>query len=354
MLKGLDLFSGPGGMTLGFKRAGISPIACVERRKDAVETFSFHTDDAEHFCADIRSLAFDRYAGMVDVVYGGPPCQPFSTGGLRRAAGDPRDMFPEFVKTVAQVRPAAFVAENVVGLTTRSRIGYLAEIVYKLESLGFNVSWRVLNAADYGIPQKRKRLFIVGMRTGIFWFPKPTHGPGTSRKYKSSGTIIQNAPIGEPPDCPVVFAKYPDKRRSPYAGHVYNGGGRPIDLNAPCHTILAAAGGYKTHWIDTLGIAPRYTAHLWAGGAPWVGNVPGARRMTVEESALIQTFPAEMKFAGSRSSQFTQVGDAVPPDLAEVVGRALVAQLEGGEFSSETHLTSQGSTPLFEKMIAAK
>lgn len=353
-LKGLDLFSGPGGMTLGFKRAGILPIACVEKRKDAVDTFARHTSETEHFCEDIRKLDFGRYKGTVDVLYGGPPCQPFSTGGLRRAAGDSRNMFPEFVRAVSQSHPSAFVAENVVGLTTRSRIGYLTELLHELSALGFKVSWRVLNAADYGVPQKRRRLFIVGMRKDIFWFPKPTHGPGTPNKHKASGELIGHEPIGEPPACPVVFAKYPDPRRSPYAGHVYNGGGRPVDLETPCHTILAAAGGYKTHWIDTEGVAPRYTEHLWAGGSPWEGEVPGARRMTVEESALIQTFPIEMTFAGSRSSQFTQVGDAVPPDLAEVVGRSLVAQLEGQEISADTHLPSQGFVPLFDTVMAAQ
>lgn len=345
-MQGLDLFSGPGGMTLGFKKAGISPIACVEFKKDAIETYSGHTPDAEHFHSDVRKVSFEKYCGKIDVVYGGPPCQPFSTGGLRKAMDDPRNMFPEFIRAVRETRPAAFVAENVPGLTTKSRIGYLSEIIHSLKEVGYNVSWRLLYAPDYGVPQKRKRVFIVGFREGIFWFPKPTHGPETGIPHPKAGDFISHTPFGEPPDCPVVFAKFPDPRRSPYAGQVYNGGGRPVDLEAPCHTILAAAGGYKTHWIDTLGIAPKYNAHLWSGGDPWEGEVPGARRMTVEESALIQTFPREMKFFGARSSQFRQVGDAVPPDLAFVVSNAVVQQLNGASVSDETHLASNDSLPL--------
>ena len=349
-MKGLDLFSGPGGMTLGFKRAGIEPIACVEMRKYAVETYEGHTPDAEHFCADIRALEFDKFSGKVDIVYGGPPCQPFSVGGLRRAEDDPRDMFPQFIRVLQEVRPAAFIAENVPGLATKSRLEYLASIIAKFEALGYAVSWRVLLAADYGIPQKRKRLFIVGSKLGNqFYFPKPTHGPDLPLPHVCAGKVIKNEPLGVPPDCPVVFAKYPDPRKSPYAGHVYNGGGRPIDMSAPCHTILAAAGGYKTHWVDPLNVAVDYNKHLLSGGEPWVGEVPGARRMTVEESALIQTFPRSMQFAGSRSSQFTQVGDAVPPDLAEVIGRALVDQLNGVAVSERSHLPSHGSLPLFEE-----
>ncbi|MCF6200190.1 MAG: DNA cytosine methyltransferase [Hyphomicrobiaceae bacterium] len=346
-MRGLDLFSGPGGMTLGFKRAGIEPLVCVEKRKDAVETYSWHTPDADHFCSDIRTIDFHKYAGKIDIVYGGPPCQPFSTGGLQRGTSDPRNMFPEFIRVLSEVKPAVFVAENVPGLTTRKRIQYLVGLITEFEEMGFNVSWRVLYSADYGVPQKRRRLFIVGFRDGDFWFPNPTHGPTTNRLYKTSGEIISHEPFGEPPDCPVVFAKYPDTRRSPYAGQVYNGGGRPIDMAAPCHTILAAAGGYKTHWIDTQNIAVEYNRHLLSGGEPWSGEVPGARRMTIEESALIQSFPAGMKFAGSRSSQYTQVGDAVPPDLAEVVARAVVEQLEGGSVSPLTHLPSENQTPLF-------
>jgi DNA (cytosine-5)-methyltransferase 1 len=347
-MKGLDLFSGPGGMTLGFKRAGIDPLACVEMRKYAIQTYEGHTPDAEHFCADIRTLKFDQFSGKIDIVYGGPPCQPFSVGGLRRAATDPRDMFPQFIRVLEAVNPTAFVAENVPGLTTKSRIEYLANIFSQFEALGYNVSWRVLLAADYGVPQKRRRLFIIGFKNHIpFYFPKPTHGQELARPHANAGDIIKNAPFGEPPDCPVIFAKFPDPRKSPYAGHVYNGGGRPIDMTAPCHTILAAAGGYKTHWVDTENIAVKYNKHLLSGGEPWIGEVPGARRMTVEESALIQTFPKNMKFAGSRSSQFTQVGDAVPPDLAEVIGRAVVDQLNGSSVSSDSHLPSQGELPLF-------
>lgn len=347
---GLDLFSGPGGMTLGFKRSGIMPIACVEMRKDAIATFEAHTPDADHYCANIQSVSFSKYARKVDIVYGGPPCQPFSVGGLRRSKDDKRNMFPEFLRCIDEVQPAAFIAENVPGLVTKSRISYFQEIISDFEERGFTVSWRVLYSPDYGIPQKRKRLFIVGSRLGKpFWFPKPTHGPETKLPYRVAGEFLSTEPIGEPPDCPVVFAKFPDVRKSPFAGHIYNGGGRPIDMSAPCHTILAAAGGYKTHWIDPENVAIAYNKHLLNGGEPWTGEVPGARRMTVEESAIIQTFPRDMKFAGSRSSQYTQVGDAVPPDLAEIVSRSIVDQLEGQAPSIDAFCPPENDFPLLRE-----
>jgi len=346
-VKALDLFSGPGGLSLGMKSAGIEPIASVEKNKDAVETYSAHTPSAEHFRSDIRKLSFERYRNKVEIVFGGPPCQPFSTGGLRQGVADTRNMFPEFIRALQEAQPDAFLAENVPGLATKSRKHYLAQLLHGFERAGYNVAWQVVSGADYGVPQKRRRLIIVGMRKGSFWFPKPTHGPGTDRPHVASSSIIDKAkPLGEPPECPVVYAKYPDPRRSPYAGHVYNGGGRPIDLGAPCHTLLASAGGYKTHWVDTLDIAPAYAAHLMAGGAPRDGSVPGARRLTPEESALIQTFPAGMWFAGSRSSQYTQIGDAVPPMLGKVLGEALRAQLQGASVSPATHCQPDAMLPL--------
>jgi DNA (cytosine-5)-methyltransferase 1 len=108
---------------------------------------------------------------------------------------------------------------------------------------------------------------------------------------------------------------------------LFNGGGRPIDLTDLAPTLLASMGGNKTPWVDTLGIVPGYHAHLAAGGEPRIGMVPGARRITVAEAAALQTFPDGMIFAGPRSSQYRQVGNAVPPLLAREVGRALVGYL---------------------------
>jgi DNA (cytosine-5)-methyltransferase 1 len=334
----IDLFSGAGGLTIGFKRAGIETIAALEKNTDAVETYGSHSPEVEQICENIINADLSRFRGSVDLVYGGPPCQPFSTGGLRKGDGDARNMIPAFLESVALLKPVAVFMENVPGLLVKSRLHYLNGIVNALSSLGFSVSWRVLNSADYGVPQKRRRLFVVGIRGRQYWFPRPLYGPGTPRPHVPSGSIISDEPIGEPPSCPVVYAKYPDLRPSPYAGHVYNGGGRPIDLSAPCHTILASAGGYKTHWVDTLDTAIDYHRHLRSGGNPREGEVPGARRLSVEESALIQTFPSDLKFAGSRSSRYTQVGDAVPPVLAEVLGRELLEQLNGvvpDEFSHQ-------------------
>jgi DNA (cytosine-5)-methyltransferase 1 len=328
-MKSIDLFSGAGGLTLGLKEAGFEVAAAVEFKKDAMDTFCGHSPDAIHYNQDVRTVDFTKFKGQVPFVSGGPPCQPFSLGGLRRADKDRRDMIPEFIRCLREVQPEAFLMENVPGLLTKHTRPYFESVLTQLSSLGYRLNWGVLNAADYGVPQKRRRLFVLGARHMFLRFPRSTHGEGTKKRHIASKQLLKSKPVGEVPNCPVKYASYPDLRPSPYAGQLYNGGGRPIDPDGPCHTILASSGGYKTHWVDTEGIAPKYHAHLSKGGKPWVGEVPGARRLSVEECAMIQTFPADLAFAGSRASRYTQVGDAVPPVLGAALGQAIMFQLMG-------------------------
>ncbi|VVO30812.1 DNA cytosine methyltransferase [Pseudomonas fluorescens] len=324
----IDLFSGPGGLSLGLRQAGFKVIANVEFNKDAMATYISHDVDSEHFNQDIQTVSFERYRGKVDLIAGGPPCQPFSIGGLRKAAGDSRDMIPEYIRCLREAQPEAFIMENVPGLTLKRTRPYFDRILSELANCGYFINWAIVSAADYGVPQKRKRLFVLGCKHKQLLFPAPTHGPNAAKPHLGTFEVLGAMPIGEAPDCPVVYAKSPDLRPSPYAGHVFNGGGRAIDPNGPCHTILASSGGHKTHWIDTLGIVPEYHAHLKAGGAPRTGHLPGARRLSVQECALIQTFPVDLQFSGKRSAQYKQVGDAVPPVLAFAIADAVYKQLQ--------------------------
>lgn len=324
----IDLFAGCGGLSIGLGRAGFSIDAAIEIDVEACATFAAHHRDAVVLDGDIATMDFRRFRGEVRLVAAGVPCQPFSSGGKRLAAADPRDGFPQFLRAVRGIRPQAVLVENVAGLARGSRSGYFASIVHALEDSGFMVTWKLLNAADFGVPQKRVRLFLVGLRDRTFQFPEPTHGSGRTRPWVPAGAVVNtDTVVGEANPSIVTYARNPDLRPSPYDGHVFNGGGRPIDLAKPAHTILASAGGNKTHWIDTLDVVPSYHQRLIAGEPPLEGEVPGARRLTVAESAMLQTFPTGTVFAGARSSQYTQVGNAVPPLLAEALGRALAHQL---------------------------
>lgn len=322
----IDLFCGAGGLSLGLEAAGLHCVAAVEMNRDACETFALHHRRASVHDMPIQQVNFTQYSG-IPLLVGGPPCQPFSAGGKGLASGDTRDMIPQFVRAVKEARPEVFLMENVPGLAGPTHRAYLELSLVKLSKLGYKLTVEVLNAAEYGIPQKRKRLIVVGVRDGLteFAMPAPTHGPRGRKAFVSAGAVLAGVKTSTfVNESKVTFAKRPDLRPSPYDGHLFNGGGRAIDLSSPSHTILASAGGNKTHFLDLEGEVPAYHKHLLKGGKPKVGSLGGGRRLSIEESAALQTFPKGMKFAGSRSSQYAQVGNAVPPALGKVLGKALL------------------------------
>lgn len=316
----VDLFAGAGGLSLGMKAAGVSSAMAVELMPDAAATYRGIFPDAEVRQQDIRSLSF-RYWRGVDLVAGGPPCQPFSVGGLRRGSDDGRDFLPEFVRAVLEIRPKAFIMENVPGLASFG--AYLDAVLAPLRGLYRISQPQVVNAADYGVPQTRRRLVVIGSRDHLH-FSLP---PGSPEGRLPSGSVLTSHPRGQPNPSKIIYAKRPDLRPNPYHGHLFNGGGRAIDLEKPAPTILAAAGGNKTHFLDLENRVPSYHRHLQSGGAPYVGELPGARRLTILESAALQSFPDGVSFAGSRSSQYTQIGNAVPPRMAQFIAEAVVDQL---------------------------
>ena len=315
----IDLFAGAGGLSLGLSSVGIESLMAVEIMPDAAATYARHSPHTELFRTDIKTIDFRRWRG-VDLVVGGPPCQPFSIGGLRRGNGDQRDLIPEFVRAVLEVQPRAFIMENVPGLASFGP--YLRAALAPLMSLYRISTPQIVNAADYGVPQSRRRLIVVGTRDGLE-FQLVQSGD----RRPVAGDVLTSEPNGEPNISKIVYARRPDLRPNPYQGHLFNGGGRAIELNKPSPTILAAAGGNKTHFLDLANQIPAYHRHLAAGGGPRIGELIGARRLTVKESAALQTFPSGLEFAGSRSSQYTQIGNAVPPKLGEAIGTQLLEAL---------------------------
>lgn len=330
-VRALDIFAGAGGLSVGLDQAGFDVVAGAEWDRDACETFAKAHPTADVIEGDVNTVSFLPWRREVELLVGGPPCQPWSTGGKRLGADDPRDGWPTFLRALRESRPRAFMAENVAGFGSGTGRGHFRALVTELEDLGFTVTAHIVNAADYGVPQKRRRLLIIGLRGGTFMFPQPKFGPGRKRPWRVAGEFISESPIGTPNPSIVTYARSPDLRPNPYDGHVFNGGGRPIDLGRPAPTLLASMGGNKTPWVDTGQVVPAYHARLLAGGTPREGHVVGARRITVEEAALLQTFPAGMHFSGSRSSCYRQIGNAVPPLLAGEIGTALAEQLlQGG------------------------
>ncbi len=326
-LTAIDVFAGAGGLSLGLKKAGWNVVEAIEYDGDALATHEHNFPDTIHNQDDVRAIDFRRFKG-IDLVAGGPPCQPFSVSGKRRGKFDFRDMVPEFVRAVREAQPTAFLMENVAGLAGTRFSEYLEFQIRELYECGYVVFSRVLNSANYGVAQKRKRLIVIGIRGGsskrIFSYPEATHGEGCSEVYVTAREVLEGAPDDIPNAAKVVFCKNPVLRSSPYAGMMFNGKGRPIDMDGLAHTIPASAGGNRTHIFDPSGRVSKYHKDLLAGRSPRKGELKGVRRITVRESARIQSFPDCFEFLGKQSSRYSQVGNAVPPKLAEAVGAQLL------------------------------
>ena len=374
-MRAVELFAGAGGLGMGISKAGFAPARVVEWDRWCCDTIRRNRERAhgaveawpEPIESDVRALRFTDLAGKVDLVSGGPPCQPFSLGGKHRAQLDSRDMWPEAVRVVRETVPRAFIFENVKGLTRASFATYLAYIVHQLtypeiiraetedwtdhlarlechrttgsdRGLKYNVVWQVLNAANYGVPQRRERVVFVGFRAdlGIAWsFPKETHSldallweqcrtrrywerhkvpldlRGLDCRLHDRATRLTDKPATKPwrtvrdaihdlpkpsewPNATVLNHRLQAGARS-YPGHT----GSPLD--GPAKTLKAGVHGVP-------------------GGENMLALPTGAvRYLTVRESARLQTFPDDYELHGSWSEAMRQLGNAVPVDLAAVI-----------------------------------
>jgi DNA (cytosine-5)-methyltransferase 1 len=350
-----SLYSGCGGLDLGFARAGMRPAWANDIDAHAVETYSKISkvtdpqwkDAAQLFeghssvVGDVRAAARELRPGMADVVIGGPPCQGFSVAG-RMDPDDPRSRHVfNFLEVVARMRPRAFVMENVAALARNRRWADVISTLAAVAGRDYDVRLLVLNASHWGVPQARERMFLVGL-------PRSTGGlvmplAPTAACAPNVGSMLRRMPAAGTPGnlslctARITMAKIPVLRLSPFAGMLFNGQGRPVDLNRPAPTLPATMGGNRTPIIDLSqleqGADPwvvGYHRHLMAGGAPLAMLPPEARlrRLTVEEAAAIQTFPSDMQWSGPQSARFRQIGNAVPPVLAWHVARAVRTALD--------------------------
>jgi len=333
----VSLYAGAGGMDIGFVAAGFEPVWSNEVDPAAVETYTAALGGHEITCGDIREQDLPA-RGSADVVIGGPPCQGFSVAG-KMDPDDPRSNHVwEFLRVVEHVRPAAFVLENVKNLAVNRRWqGLRDRLLERAELLGYETRVHLLNAADYGVPQARERMFMVGIVGGGQIEIAPQIGPRKTVR-EALGVLPAFGQPGNNSCCTakIVPAKKPVLRRSPYAGMLFNGQGRPLDPSQPALTLPASMSGNRTpiveqprladpsapSWIET------YHESLWQGSVPVTTAPDSLRRITIEEAAILQTFPQGMAFSGTQSAQYRQIGNAVPPVLAEAVASALRPYVE--------------------------
>ena len=285
----------------------------------------------------------------IDLLFGGPPCQGFSVAG-RMDPDDPRSaLMSAFFDAVDHIKPAAFVCENVKAFAALGRWEGIRNDIMSRVDADYHAKLIVLRASDFGVPQNRERMFIVGVRReklGSDNFDLSAKLSILLDEYrsvpKSVGQIIRDlgpaGSQGNPRVCSakITFAKAPVMRKSPFAGMLFNGAGRPFAGDGPAPTLPASMGGNKTPIVDEREIfdgqasyVAEYHNGLMGGAKPKVGTAPDRlRRLTVDECLAIQSFPADYQLYGARSAMYRQIGNAVPCKLAYAVGSVVKAILE--------------------------
>lgn len=381
-LRSIELFSGAGGLALGMAKSGFKHEMLVEFNKDAVKTLLYNHDRGQEQIkrwdirqSDVKKICFKKYRGKLAVVAGGPPCQPFSVGGKHKAYEDDRDMFPQAVRAVRESKPDSFIFENVKGLLRKSFSSYFEYVILQLtypnlikeddeswenhlsrleeihtkgryRGLKYNVIFRLLNAADYGVPQKRERVFMVGFRSdlNVEWsFPRATHSQDallwdqwvtgdywnrlnvakTDRPFtleyreKISKKLQKKYGLFEPSEKPWVTVRNAigdlpsPKQANSFNSHEFRDGARSYP-------------GHTGSFIDEPSKALKAGDHGVPGGENMIRfNDDSIRYFTVREAARIQTFPDDYHITGAWSECMRQIGNAVPVTLAEVVANSV-------------------------------
>jgi len=387
-MRSVELFAGAGGLALGVSRAGFQHDAVIERDENTCITIRENQRrgmkplvDWPLFAHDVREFNYSQLSDGIDLVAGGPPCQPFSIGGKHGAFRDTRDMFPEAVRAVRELRPKAFLFENVKGLLRDSFAKYLFYIQLQLTypeisrrpdeewvkhlsrlekhhtcgsegGLFYRVVCRLLNAANYGVPQRRERIFIVGFRCdlGLEWsFPDATysqdallwsqwvsdeywerHQISQKNRPKPTSSLIAkiarlNNALFAPTSKPWLTVRdairdLPDPQTTStsesYLNHRFMPGARPY----PGHTGSPLDEPAKTLKAGDHGVPGGENMMLHPHGE--------VRYFTVRESARLQTFPNDYLFPVSWTESMRQLGNAVPVKLAHAVAHSIASRLE--------------------------
>lgn len=383
-MKSVELFSGAGGLAMGCTLAGFKHVAVIEWDHDACETVRENQEREVKLVQkwplhelDVSKFNYSEIKGEIDLLAGGPPCQPFSLGGKHKGHEDNRNMFPEVFRAVRALRPKAVLIENVRGLARTSFREFLNYIILQLElpeierrndedwrdhslrlakskptakGLKYEVQFQVLNSADYGVPQKRERVIIVGFRSdlGVTWsYPKATHSldallwdqwvtgeywerhdvpkkkrPTTPSRYAAKVAKLQ-ATLIKPAEKPWVTVRdalvgLPDpekNKNSTFLNHGFNPGARVY----PGHTGSPLDEPAKTLKAGDHGVP---------GGENMLSRPDGyVRYFTVRESARLQTFPDDYVFSGAWSEAMRQLGNAVPVRLAQQIAEKIKTEL---------------------------
>ena len=343
--KVLDLFSGCGGFSLGFIEAGYEVILGVDNDEIALETFDYNHDNADALKIDLsEKKAMDKLrkkvgSNKIDVIIGGPPCQGFSLTGKRNLDDDRNTLYKSMVKAVEIFNPQAFILENVKGLLTLYNGKAKKRIIEDFTDLGYNIEYEILNAANYGVPQNRKRVFFVGLKDqqNNFEFPKKTH---KDSEYVTCGEAISDLPSLEDRKWSEEM-EYIMEPQSEYqkfmrenSNKIYNNIGTRHTKKVVNVISQVPEGGNHKDLPPGVGESRNFN-EAWTRyhrDKPSRTIDTGHRNHfhyeynrvpTVRENARLQSFPDDFIFKGSKTKQYRHVGNAVPPLLAKALAEKL-------------------------------
>lgn len=353
-LKFIDLFSGCGGFSFGMEQAGHECLLGVDFNKDAIESFKVNHPRSEVYCGDISKLSSSELKNLlkgrkIDMVIGGPPCQGFSTVGRGDTKDDRNTLFKEFVRIVKLTEPEIIMFENVTGMLAQKNRFILKQIFKYFEKLGYRLDARVLSAEEYGVPEKRRRAFIVGVKGNRdILFPVPTHGERVKglkpfQTVEMALKVLQNpSPLLTNHDISKAqIANELDKKR---LSHIPSGAGIRYERDEKAY--LPKKLHFHVNWselrenrfrqtklqrLDLKKPAPTILTSRTAYYHPVED-----RYLTPREAALLQSFPLKFKFIGSQTSVFRQIGNAVPPILGQVLGECARMMLSQRSSVSES------------------
>lgn len=351
----IDLFCGCGGFTQGFKQAGCNPILGVDMWADATTTYKYNFPESNVINEDITKLTSKdlldktgKTAKEVDIIIGGPPCQGFSISG-KRMIDDPRNiLYKSFVEMVGKIQPKVFVMENVPGLVSMAKGAVKDAVIEDFSSRGYNVAWKILSSADYGVPQHRRRVFFIGLNKNIFGDTFFTFPDASTPEDKltckdaisdldfisDEVALPDESNYALPPQC--EYQKLMREGATTLWNHV------ATIHNAKTKEIIAMVPDGKNYqclpkelwetrkvhiaWTRMDSQKPCFTIDT---GHNHHFHYRANRVPTARESARIQSFPDTFRFLGIKTSQLKQVGNAVPPLLAEAMARKILEYLEG-------------------------
>ena len=345
-IKTVSLFSGAGGLDVGAIAAGADVVWANDMMKEACETYRANL--GEHIVQGDLNEHLDELKGIqdVDLVIGGPPCQGFSVAGKMDAHDKRSQLIWSYANVISILKPRAFIMENVKALGEIERWQNVrVALLDRFRELGYSIDFIILNASDFDVPQARERVFFIGFKGDKSLIPcldkmiiPYRHKSVTVREALK---VLDRAGTGNNAStckAKITLASKPVLRKSPYAGMLFNGLGRPTKIDGYSATLPASMGGNKTPIIDEK--------ELYDGEKPWIESyhkmvsddissssfksAPSfLRRMTPAEAAVLQTFPLDYKFCGSQSRIYTQIGNAVPCNLGKAVANMVIDVLVG-------------------------